>query len=171
MSTPVLYFLIAYKPNSDDYCRGCHMASYSSNFESHANLTQPKLVEELAKLLFYNYYTQTGESGYSYQILRDGVLVHDSIEDKPATYLDHYYDITPDGDVSTEGVNEAEFLSGLIHNEMNATFIQAQLISDEKIKLEHEQALAAAEKKKVAQAAKDLADKRALLEKLQRELS
>lgn len=27
------YLLIAYKPSSNDYCRGCHMASYSSNLE------------------------------------------------------------------------------------------------------------------------------------------
>lgn len=56
------YGLIAYKPNSDDYCKGCHMASYSSDFICEFGLNQEQIVDKLIELIYYK--CDTGEEGY-----------------------------------------------------------------------------------------------------------
>lgn len=62
-----MFTLIAYKPDSDDYCRGCHMASYSSDCIVRMNLTPVELVQEWAKLQTLE--TGTGEAGYDILVL------------------------------------------------------------------------------------------------------
>jgi hypothetical protein len=62
------YRLIAYKASSEDYCRGCLMASYSSDLID-LILTQEELVDRIAKL-------QTeprgnGESNYEFIVLKN----------------------------------------------------------------------------------------------------
>jgi hypothetical protein len=44
------YILRAYKPDSDDHCMGCHMASYRSDYIVRSNLSEEQLIEEIAKI-------------------------------------------------------------------------------------------------------------------------
>lgn len=66
MTTPneCCYTIIAYKPDSSDYCRGCHMASYSSDLCYAYNLSYDDLLTTLADVLWRNRKLDTGEAGY-----------------------------------------------------------------------------------------------------------
>jgi hypothetical protein len=64
------YLLIAYKPDSYDYCRGCLMDSYSSDFQQSQHEDRAKLIEQAAELDAYE--TRSGEEGYSVTIYADG---------------------------------------------------------------------------------------------------
>lgn len=70
-----MFLLIAYKPDSEDYCRGCRMASYSADFETHNMLTADKLTELLAGYLFKNLNLDCNETGYHFYIYKDGIQV------------------------------------------------------------------------------------------------
>lgn len=63
------YLLIAYKPDSADYCRGCHMASYSSDHQQLETDDKSELLDFwaglLAKELGYN------EEGYEFTLYGD----------------------------------------------------------------------------------------------------
>ena len=60
------FLVVSYKPNSDDYCRGCHMASYSSAFEQNIYKTEDEVVEHIAKLDAEE--LDCGEEGYEHTI-------------------------------------------------------------------------------------------------------
>jgi|SRR6201998_47647 len=64
------YLIVAYKSDSSDYCRGCHMASYSSDFEFLNTNDRSKalrfLVDKLNVKLDYN------ESGFKFTLFIDG---------------------------------------------------------------------------------------------------
>jgi hypothetical protein len=47
------YILVAYKSDSSDYCRGCHMASYSSDHEIVSTDDRTYVVETYAKYLSF----------------------------------------------------------------------------------------------------------------------
>lgn len=49
------YALIAYKPDSQDYCKGHLVASYSSNFISEFNLNENELTNHLIELCNSDY--------------------------------------------------------------------------------------------------------------------
>jgi hypothetical protein len=61
------FTLIAHKPDSSDYCRGCCMANYSSDFAVHSNITEEELIPLMVKyrstILDYN------EIGYSFTLI------------------------------------------------------------------------------------------------------
>lgn len=63
------YIALAYKEDSADYCRGCHMASYSSDFE----YIQTSDVDELTRfwidISFRNSRLNISESGYELTLL------------------------------------------------------------------------------------------------------
>ncbi len=44
------YLLIAYKESSDDYCKGCHMASYPSDLKIHESENPEEITKILAHL-------------------------------------------------------------------------------------------------------------------------
>lgn len=75
-----IYTLIAYKPNSDSYCRGCLMASYSSNFSLAYNLNRDSLIESLTLLLVYNKNLEVNEDRYNFIILDDNRKLYDTIQ-------------------------------------------------------------------------------------------
>jgi len=62
--TKTIYGLIAYKPSSSDSCRGCHMASYRSDFVYNMEMEQEALIKELAELLYKNNHLLQSETGY-----------------------------------------------------------------------------------------------------------
>jgi hypothetical protein len=45
-----MYLVICYKPSSDDYCRGCHMASYDSDLQICKFEKEEEVVEWIASL-------------------------------------------------------------------------------------------------------------------------
>jgi hypothetical protein len=108
------YLVIAYKPDSDDYCRNCLMASYPSDFEIRNFVYDPEYddansddyrrrcaLESYAEFLSRNEFMQCNEVGYEVFIYADGI------------------------DVTHEFTNEAELLS-------------KELIEKEKQRLQYE---------------------------------
>ena len=63
------YILIVYKPNSNDYCRGCHMASYSSDHEIIDTDDRSYVVDAYAKYLSFE--PQCGEEEYEISLFCD----------------------------------------------------------------------------------------------------
>lgn len=76
LESPRKYMFVAYKPNSSDYCMGCHMASYSSDFIFKNHLTREELIEEWALVLFKNATLDYNEEGYEFRIFNNGVNVY-----------------------------------------------------------------------------------------------
>lgn len=74
------YVFVAYKPESHEYCRGCHMGTYPANFISRSGLTQEELVKEWGEIQLVNKSLDIDEEGYSVQIWQDGMLVWDDID-------------------------------------------------------------------------------------------
>jgi hypothetical protein len=66
------YTLIAYKPSSDDYCRGCHMASYSSDFEVFCTDNEEELLNKWLNIQKTKRTLDTNEAGYEITLLSDG---------------------------------------------------------------------------------------------------
>jgi hypothetical protein len=70
-----MFLLIAYKPDSSDYCRGCHMASYSSDHEIHTHLNAETLVVHWAHYLQKNLDLDHSEAGYTFWVFKNGIKV------------------------------------------------------------------------------------------------
>ena len=66
------YTLIAYKPNNDDYCMGCHMASYSSDFELFHTIDKQELVNKWLSIHQQERSHDDRECGYDITILVNG---------------------------------------------------------------------------------------------------
>lgn len=60
------FILIAYKPNSEDYCRGCHMASYSSDLQQLETDNEQELIDFWAGLLATK--LDHNEEGYEFTL-------------------------------------------------------------------------------------------------------
>ena len=95
-----MFLFLAYKPNSDDYCWGCHMASYSSNFEIHSRIKSSEaLISIWADIINRNKNLSVGEKGYEVQIYENGKCVYDDIyggmsyEDFESEYPDNFVEI------------------------------------------------------------------------------
>lgn len=67
------YILVAYKPDSSDYCRGCHMASYSSGYKMYSECTREQLIKEWAALRAIE--LSCNEAEYEFQLIIDGYFV------------------------------------------------------------------------------------------------
>lgn len=70
------YTLVAYKPDSADYCRGCHMASYRSGFKFYSGLNKEDLIKIIAEIEDENARMSTNERGYGYIIQYGGISLH-----------------------------------------------------------------------------------------------
>jgi hypothetical protein len=73
----MIYTFIAYKPDSDDFCRGCHMASYSSDFCLEIGLDREGLINMWANFLFKNKVLQCNEDGYDFVVLSSNEKLYD----------------------------------------------------------------------------------------------
>lgn len=140
----MLYTLIAYKENSSDYCRGCLMDSYSSDFEAWTGAEAEELAERWAKLRDRNRNMRHGESGFDFLLFIDGV---------PAPY----------GDVQEcdkgEGVREALWAR---QEELEPHFDYIKALTDSKLEaMDNRRALEAAEAARKAQLAKEEAERKA----------
>jgi len=63
--------VFAYKSNSTDYCQGCVMDRYDSNFEYLQTSSVEEAVEFVARFLFANMHMSMGEYDYEVTILAD----------------------------------------------------------------------------------------------------
>jgi hypothetical protein len=61
------YLVIGYKENSDDYARGCHVESYSSDFYSTVCESTAELVDEYVRLS--TWHLGCNEEGFEIEIL------------------------------------------------------------------------------------------------------
>ena len=75
-----MYTFIAYKPNSDDYCRNCHMASYSSDFFSMVTPYRQDLIEIWSDYLLKNLELKANERGYDFGIMSGNATYGSLIE-------------------------------------------------------------------------------------------
>lgn len=83
-----MYLLIAYKPSSEDYCRGCCMEHYSSDFIIQDNLSYKEVIEKYSDILVINTKMDCNEIGYRIFIYRDGIqLIYHS-----STYVNYWDD-------------------------------------------------------------------------------
>lgn len=74
------YTLICYKPNSDDYCMGCHMQSYSSDHKVFV-CERDRLIKELIEIFKYNLVLRQGEYGWDLAVLGNGLVLYSNLED------------------------------------------------------------------------------------------
>lgn len=70
-----MFILIAYKPTSRDYCRGCLMATYNSDHEIKHMLDAEELTELWAEYLFKNEDLGCNEKGYDFWVFKDNKKV------------------------------------------------------------------------------------------------
>lgn len=71
-----MFTLLAYKPDRDDYCRGCLMASYPSDLRIHPRLDTSELISIWAKILLKN---KDHQGTYQVQISENGKIVYDDL--------------------------------------------------------------------------------------------
>lgn len=64
------YTIILHKPESHDYCKGCHMASYSGDMQIFGNLSFEESAKKLAEFLSIE--LDYSEEGYTAYIPLDG---------------------------------------------------------------------------------------------------
>lgn len=67
------YTLIAYKPDASDYCRGCHMASYSSNFEMAHGARLADLSAFWKRIQHTDLKSERGDSAHELTLLINGI--------------------------------------------------------------------------------------------------
>jgi hypothetical protein len=163
----VTYFLVAYKPNSSDSCRGCVMDEFASAFNSLQTSTRETLVDRLADLLYQNKLTARGEADYEFQLLHNGVLVHDGIDGQPSSYYDRYFDSTTvDEYDEAEAIKMAE-LDVTVHADVKAIFAEATAEAERLYALKLQSARMAEERKLAEQALRKEAEQRKEYERLQ----
>jgi hypothetical protein len=61
------YIVVSYKPNSDDYCRGCHMVSYESDFQIEYLDDALDIVEHISRL--DSTALGVNEKGYEHEVI------------------------------------------------------------------------------------------------------
>lgn len=72
------YTLIAYKSDSSDYCRGCHMASYSSDLLIESRLDEEELLQKWSQILCDNEFMLINETGYVITIMKNSYVLYTS---------------------------------------------------------------------------------------------
>ena len=66
------FCLFAYKPDSDDYCRGCHMASYSSQSIILTDVREDDIIAALVEIKKANDSRDHGEAWYESCVIFEG---------------------------------------------------------------------------------------------------
>lgn len=74
------YTIVAYKPDGEDICMGCHMGGWSSDFKLIVSTNRAAIIESLAGILSLNDRKDEGPE-YDTQVLIDG-LDYDNDEER-----------------------------------------------------------------------------------------
>lgn len=69
------FLFIANKPDSADYCKGCLMASYSSDCIIENMLSEEQVIKQWTDCLYKNMNLRCNEAEYQFYIFKDGVKV------------------------------------------------------------------------------------------------
>lgn len=148
-----MYTLIAYKPNSDDYCRGCHMATYSSDLCVINGLNDENLLLECADFLTKNKNLDYNEDGYQFAILFDDKIVIDNLCD--ASKVRGEYESDLEFQDKVRGIlEEAEDLAKKNFDQQQ----KAKKEQEEKKKIEKEETERINRKKKFEELKKEFGD-------------
>jgi hypothetical protein len=147
------YILIVYKPSSEDYCRGCLMASYGADHEVFDDLSVDDLVEKWADYIYANMHLGCNEAGYEFWIFRDGIKV---IEESQFCY---YYDGEDDEFDDSKVICEIMSIIETKANELANVYEKDRLAKEKKLR----------EDKKAAEEKEALLKRQAAYEKLKKE--
>lgn len=132
-----LYTLIMHKSDSYDYCRGCLMDSYTSDFEFSNYLTRDTLIERLAELAYKNLNLRINESGYKFIVLKDGVVLYNDIDEMRCNtpdYVDRVYGIYNENDPQFyDKLEEAERMSEIAKVEIGKIMSEAKTFAQNRI--------------------------------------
>lgn len=153
------YLFIAQKPDSTDYCRGCRMASYSSDFFIENMLNREQLVKRWAEYIQKNMNLDCNETGYDFYVFKNGVKLFEEQYtrwDGAERYEDQWCD-----EAELEEKDDMAEISEIFSE---ATALANKLQGDKITKQEKEKA---EEIKKEAEKAKQ--ERQALYEKLKKE--
>jgi len=81
------FILIGYKPSSDNYCKGCHMASYSSDFILEEYEYMDSLAKRIAEISKTVYSSQ--EDKYVISLIFNGNILFKGMEPYPISLLNY----------------------------------------------------------------------------------
>ncbi len=70
-----MYLFIAYKSDGANYCRGCVMEQWGSDFHCSNQLNAEQLTKSIAEYLYLN---KTEDGTHDFHIFEDGIKVYDS---------------------------------------------------------------------------------------------
>lgn len=103
------YTFIAYRPSHEDYCRGCLMQSWSSDFMLEAGLTRNQVTTLVANTLAANAVDEPRAPEWDFYVLRRGVpIIHEG-----RAYHDGWYD-GPANQFLVDPVYRAEVEAALV---------------------------------------------------------
>ena len=122
------FILIGYKQNSDDYCRGCHMESYSSDFVFEEYEDIDSLVGKIVELsrIEYGY----GETGFTINLIHNGHTLLKEVNPTEKFYGDCY-----DGDEESKIIDE---INEKVKNQVENLKKMAIIAKEEKERKEKE---------------------------------
>jgi hypothetical protein len=143
------YTLIAYKPDSSDYCMGCHMGSYSSDLEMKNRLEEDELLEMWSNLKSKYTFMGPNEAGYEFVLMKGKYIIFDEI----GGMADHYYEYLDDFE-EDEGANEAYEADQKWFKEFSAkleTATQEKIAAEKQRRSDKEQAKRAEKEEKEKQ--------------------
>lgn len=106
------FTFIAYKRDSEDTCRGCHMASYPSDFISESQLSADQLKDSWAEVLLKNKRLLVNEAGYQIQVFNNGILAY---SDHGST--EHYDDYDDANQHITDAITGVHIIKALAETE------------------------------------------------------
>lgn len=126
------FILIAYKPRSEDYCKGCLMASYDSDHAVHSVLTEEEFVRVWSEYLLRNMNLDINEHGYTFWVFKDGIQV---IADSS-----YYWDGDDDGTVHEQLVEDLHKRAEIIAQEKRDKINKEKKEAEEAAKLKRDAA-------------------------------
>ena len=100
------YLFIAHKPDSEDYCRGCLMASYRGGFEIENHLDWEGLKEIYAKYVLKNQNLQCNEAGWTMYVFKDGIKIIGEGQAWCDFYVDYDKEDWDEQEVKEKALNE-----------------------------------------------------------------
>jgi hypothetical protein len=152
------FILVAYKPNSNDYCRGCLMASYSGDFEVENHLTAEELTKKWATFINRNISLRINEAPYQFYIFKNGIKV-----------WNEYYPSWDGEKIYGYDSDETDALANEDQKEINAIYNEAHALAKQEYKSRLEKEAAAKVEQQQADNARAKEDRLKIYTKLQAE--
>lgn len=151
-----LYLFIAQKPDSTDYCRGCRMASYSSDFFIENLMNREELIKKWAEYIQKNMNLDYNEAGYGFYVFKNGFKLFEENYPRCDRWWQHEDDKAE--------ILEKEDMAEITEIFSEATALATKLQGDKATKEEKEKVV---EAQKEAEKAKK--ERQLLYEKLKKE--